>query len=591
MTAPSTPDSWINQLIGEGRYRLQERLGGGSMGNVFIALDTRIGQTVAVKILKSHWAETEALRRRFEHEVAVCAALKGEHIVQIRDYGVTANGYPYYVMDYLVGQTLGDLMRQQGRLPVNQAVNLIIQVCSGLERAHTGIVLPNRGEMIKVVHRDLKPDNIFIAETSIGALVKILDFGIAKIQNMQRDSTIATNMFIGTFHYASPEQVEVSKQLDGRSDIYSLGVILYEMLSGANPFGLDAATGEISQMTWAVAHASKPVIPLRSQPGCDRLSPQLEAIVMRCLEKNPQDRFATVQELRQVLQAVLQTETAEFETSQSKTQKLDVTESASVGTLSPTPADPQPRSSDSCPPDQDSSRSSAPPPAPPAVSPDSEQETRSPSPRRPLPLRRSSLLPVALGFLVAIGLSGAILWQLLPKSSTSPPSQGSALPQNSVPDSAALPAMVCDEVPLREVSGEPALQQTGFKYYGTLENGQFAGEGTVIYDSNFRYDGEFQNSKKQGCGRFTYPPNDPLYREYIGQFQNDFPNGIGKLVFVNGAEYIGQIKTEGSNLYCQGEGVMILNDGNRIEGTWEKNKHEQSQGKYACNTLPPQSPI
>ena len=595
MNASSTSDSWIGCSIGEGRYLLQERLGSGSMGDVFTALDTRIGQIVAIKILKSHWAETEDLRRRFEHEVALCAALKSEHIVQIRDYGIN-NGHPYYVMECLAGQTLGDLMRQQRQLPVGQAVNFLIQTCSGLERAHAGVLLPNRGETVKVVHRDLKPDNIFIAETSIGALVKILDFGIAKIQNMQRDSTLATqtNMFIGTFHYASPEQVEVSRQLNGRSDIYSLGVILYEMLSGTNPFGLDSSTGEISQMSWAVAHSSKPAIALRSQPGCDRLSPQLEAVVMRCLEKDPQDRFATVQTLQQALQAALQTEV------QSKTAQLDANESIGAQNTTPTAVEPQPASPIDLQPTRFSPRSpsTAPLSAKPTVHPpDSTQVERSPS-SPPQPAAQSAsrlpLMPVILGFLAAIGLSGIVLGQLLSKPSAPPPSLQPIPSQVSIPDPASLPVMVCNELPLREISGKPALQQPSYKYYGTLKNGQFIGQGTLIF-SGFRYDGDFQNGKKQGCGRFTYPPHDPLYREYIGQFQDDFPDGIGTLVFSNGTKYVGQVKTEDTTqgktkvkqLYCQGEGVLVLTSGEQISGTWEKGKHQESQGKYACDVLPP----
>jgi serine/threonine protein kinase len=311
MNPQSGTEPWLGRAIGDHqRYRVQDSLGGGSMGDVFLAIDTRVGQSVALKILKGNWVGEQELHRRFEHEVALCAALKGDHIVRVSDYGITDEGSPFYVMEYLQGQTLGQLFRQEKRLSVNRAVNIITQVCKGLELAHQGVILPGSGDRITVVHRDLKPENIFLIQTSLGELVKILDFGIAKIHNEQRENTHQTQMFIGTFHYASPEQVEVLPDLDGRSDIYSLGVILYELLSGLDPFGLGIETREISQMSWAVAHASRPPLALRNHLG-DAIPPELEAIVMRCLQKHPGDRFPSVKALSEALQALPKDQNAE----------------------------------------------------------------------------------------------------------------------------------------------------------------------------------------------------------------------------------------------------------------------------------------
>jgi eukaryotic-like serine/threonine-protein kinase len=305
MDSSSLSQPWIGRSIGDHqRYCIQQSIGGGSMGDVFLATDTRLGQPVALKILKGDWVGAPELHRRFNHEVALCAALKGEHVVQVSDYGISDEGYPFYVMEYLQGQTLGNLFRQAKRLSVQRAVNIVMQVCAGLELAHDGVILPGKGDRIRVVHRDLKPENIFVIKTSLGELVKILDFGIAKIQHEQRENTHHTQVFIGTFHYASPEQVEVRQDLDGRSDIYSLGVILYELLSGTDPFGFGELAREMSQMSWAVAHASRPPIPLRQQPGCEAVPATLEAIVMRCLQKQPGDRFPTVQALSQALQSI-----------------------------------------------------------------------------------------------------------------------------------------------------------------------------------------------------------------------------------------------------------------------------------------------
>lgn len=292
------------------RYQVQKRIGGGGMGEVFLATDTRLGKTVALKLLKESLLEEE-IKLRFERELAICAALKSQHIVQVSDYGLTAEGYPFYVMEYLPGQTLRELLQKEGQLSIHQAYHLLTQVCAGLQLAHEGVVFWNeqtqQHEQVKVVHRDLKPDNIFLVPTALGNLVKIIDFGIAKIRSLQVEQTNVTNMFLGTFHYAAPEQIEALPQLDERADIYSLGMILYEILAGVDPFGFNFRQNYVSGESWLMAHITKSPIPLRSQPNCDHLPAELEAVVMRCLEKQPDARFASVAELNQALQLAIST--------------------------------------------------------------------------------------------------------------------------------------------------------------------------------------------------------------------------------------------------------------------------------------------
>jgi eukaryotic-like serine/threonine-protein kinase len=278
------------------------------MGDVFLATDIRLGKLVALKLLKSSLmiGNHQDLVDRFERECAICAALKGAHIVQVSDYGVTAQGYPFYVMEYLQGQTLGQLLLTQSRLPIEQTCNIITQVCVGLHLAHRGVEIWDRGtnttEHIKVIHRDLKPDNIFLVPSALGELVKIIDFGIAKIQSLQAEYTSATIGFMGTCHYASPEQVS-GRKVDERSDIYNLGMILYEMLAGIDPFGLSLQQRRITSSAWLSAHMSTAPIPLRSQPNCAHLPPALEAVVMQCLEKSPAARFTSVLDLSRALSA------------------------------------------------------------------------------------------------------------------------------------------------------------------------------------------------------------------------------------------------------------------------------------------------
>ncbi|MBG1265338.1 serine/threonine protein kinase [Nostoc sp. WHI] len=311
MKSPPSANSWNGRFVGDNqRYRLDKRLGGGGMGEVFLAMDTRVGQQVALKLLKDTLVASQEMRKRFEREIAVCAALQSDHIVKISDCGVTPEGFPFYVMEYLRGQTLRQLLLREKRLSVERTVKIMAQVCKGLQLAHQGVTLQRDGgkstEHIRVVHRDLKPDNIFLVPTDLGEWVKVLDFGVAKIRSESAENSNITNIntstFIGTFRYAPPEQIQSDKNLDARGDIYSLGIILYEMLGAADPFGISIKGSHVSEASWVLAHAYEPPKPLRSEPGCDNLPIELEAVVMKCLHKNPANRFATVEELNQALQ-------------------------------------------------------------------------------------------------------------------------------------------------------------------------------------------------------------------------------------------------------------------------------------------------
>ena len=313
MSSSQPVDPWLERRVGDrDRYRLDRRLGSGGMADVFLAVDTLLGQPVALKLLHEKLAVGE-MRGRFEREVALCAALRSNHIVQVSDHGVTREGNPFFVMEYLRGQTLRQLLARERYLSVDRTVSLITQVCMGLQLAHQGVDLCCPGaacsEHVKIVHRDLKPDNIFLVSTALGEWVKILDFGIAQIRSDQINPN-ATSVFLGTYRYAAPEQFEVGKPLDERADLYSLGIILYEMLSGTDPFGFGDTAYPLSGGTWAVAHTSKEVLPLRQQVGCEQLSPELESVVMQCLHKQPEQRFVSVTELNSALQAAVARSTA-----------------------------------------------------------------------------------------------------------------------------------------------------------------------------------------------------------------------------------------------------------------------------------------
>jgi serine/threonine protein kinase len=309
----SQANSFIGRSIGDyNRYRIESLLGKGGMGEVYQVTDTRLGKVVAIKLLKtsSTHASTKAeldFKHRFERECAICAALKNENIVQVSDYGITNEGYPFYVMEYLEGQTLQQLLKQETKLSIKRAIDITIQICAGLRSAHEGVTLQTSDMTtnpphIKVIHRDLKPANIFLVPNAFGERVKIIDFGVAEIQSSHLKNTNFTQSFLGTHHYAAPEQFNDKEGIDERVDIYCLGIILYEILAGVDPFGLKLPGQRVTGESWIKAHLLKPVQPLRSQLGCKSLSIELEKIVMRCLEKNPEQRFSSVRTLAQSLE-------------------------------------------------------------------------------------------------------------------------------------------------------------------------------------------------------------------------------------------------------------------------------------------------
>ncbi len=304
-------NSLIGQEIGSGdscRYRIEDLIGSGGTGEVYVALDKQLGKRVALKLLRTHLSQDSNMRRHFEREVSLCTAIKSEHVVMVTDFGITQQGQPFYVMELLKGYTLRQLLKEKGALSVAQTKQMAIQICEGLEQAHSGVNLwsnqTQATELVKVIHCDLKPDNIFLIPTVFGELVKILDFGIAKLnfQEHSDNTSPISGGFWGTCRYAAPEQLEERENIDERTDIYSLGMMLYEMLTGTDPFGL--SEDDVTMMTWAIAHTTKVPIPLKRQPNTDHIPKELETIVMRCIEKDPLRRIASVVDLKAALVTV-----------------------------------------------------------------------------------------------------------------------------------------------------------------------------------------------------------------------------------------------------------------------------------------------
>ncbi len=286
-----------NGRLLDNRYQLVELIGSGAMGRVYRAKDTLLGGVpVAVKFLSlTIQNEKLRLRERFVQEARTCALLgqRSLHIVRVTDYGVDDQGTPFYVMEYLQGESLSDIIRA-GASPLPKFLQLARQICLGLQCAHEGI--PNEeGVICPIIHRDIKPSNILVVQdASLGLLVKVLDFGIAKLR--QTDSE-QTNYYLGTLAYSSPEQME-GKELDPRSDIYSLGVMLFEMLTGKMP--LQAETHSFGG--WYKVHHFQQPRSFESVRPQLKLPKALENLVMSCLAKKPQERPQTVGDILKALE-------------------------------------------------------------------------------------------------------------------------------------------------------------------------------------------------------------------------------------------------------------------------------------------------
>ncbi len=281
------------------------------MGDVYLATDLLLGKQVALKLLKEGFLDNDDLRHRFDREITISAALGSEHIVQVTDHGITPDGNPFFVMEYLKGESLGQMLKRQQRIPFARAMRIILQISTGLQVAHRGVRLVRRdgsssGDLIKVIHRDLKPDNIFLTPHEIwGEWVKILDFGIAKIRSdhLTEINKTLSGSFLGTMKYAAPEQWQAKEDLDVRADLYSLGMVFYEMLSGTDPYGLQSHARAVDPTSWLMAHITTPAQSVRIQTDCESVPPEVDEIILCCLAKDPAQRFADAGELQLALKA------------------------------------------------------------------------------------------------------------------------------------------------------------------------------------------------------------------------------------------------------------------------------------------------
>jgi serine/threonine-protein kinase len=288
MTDPS-PHDYAGKIIA-GRYRVERLLGQGGMGSVWAGRHLTLGQLVAIKFIHPGLATSVEALRRFDTEAKAAARLKTRNAVAVYDHGVTADGEPYIVMEYLEGESLEQRIRRQGPLPLGEVVSIVCQAARALSAAH------EQG----IVHRDLKPDNVFLARDReagpAGYVVKLVDFGIAKIVDDEASrgaSTTQAGMVLGTPHYMSPESLTASAPVGPASDIWSLGACAFAAACGRVPFEGDA----IGDVVLKVCAAPMP-IPSRVVPS---LPPAFDEWFKRACARQMVDRFPTVADAERAL--------------------------------------------------------------------------------------------------------------------------------------------------------------------------------------------------------------------------------------------------------------------------------------------------
>jgi serine/threonine protein kinase len=278
-------DPLLGQVLAE-KYLIEQLIKRGGMGAVYRGKHVLMDKTVAIKVLRPALAVDDEVVKRFSREAKAASRISHPHAVSVTDFGEAENGVVFLVMEYLDGRTLKDVIKSDGPMPLDRAVEIVRQVSGALDAAH------GQG----VVHRDLKSDNIMLMKHDGDDWAKVLDFGIAKIKQpegaMDVDLT-APNLVVGTPQYMSPEQCSQTQPLDARSDIYSLGVILFEMLAGRVPF-----TGESPTVIMMKQVQEPPPSLLAARP---ELPASVGAVVARALEKNPADRFQKAGDLSDAL--------------------------------------------------------------------------------------------------------------------------------------------------------------------------------------------------------------------------------------------------------------------------------------------------
>ncbi|MEP6474913.1 MAG: serine/threonine-protein kinase, partial [Gemmatimonadota bacterium] len=288
----------VGQVLAE-RYHIKKKLGEGGMGQVYLAEHVKMGRRCAVKIMTAGLSNDPEAVGRFNREAANASRIAHANVCSIYDFGETTEGLIYLAMEYIEGKSLSDFLHETGPLPLPRAAAILSQACEGLQAAHD----------LGIVHRDLKPDNIMISSVRGRDVVKVVDFGIAKATGADASSqkVTRTGLVVGTPEYMSPEQL-TGDTLDGRSDIYSMGLVFYRMLTGILPFKSDSAQEAM------IKRLTEDPAPLNVSLPSGHFPPKLQLIISHALARSPEERYTTAAEFGRDVQAVAGTMTGTVDT-------------------------------------------------------------------------------------------------------------------------------------------------------------------------------------------------------------------------------------------------------------------------------------
>ncbi|MCA9686558.1 MAG: serine/threonine protein kinase, partial [Myxococcales bacterium] len=290
--APAGQDLTGQTLLG--RYTIIKRLGEGGMGTVYLGEHATIKKKFAVKVLSHEFAHKDDLRERFLQEARAASMISQENVVEITDFGDTPDGSVFFVMEFLQGEDLSDTVKSEGKLPWPRVKPIMLQICRALSAAHDA----------GIIHRDMKPENCYrIARGKNQDFIKVLDFGIAKVTSDDGSTSeggkglTRTGMIFGTPEYMSPEQAQGARP-DHRVDVYAVGVIMYELLTGRVPFIADTFMGILTKHMFEVPEAPSAVAPDADIPA------EVEAIILKAMQKDRELRFASMVEFAEAIEAV-----------------------------------------------------------------------------------------------------------------------------------------------------------------------------------------------------------------------------------------------------------------------------------------------
>jgi serine/threonine-protein kinase len=275
------PSSVLGQTVGQ--YRIASFLGAGGMAEVFIGEHTAIGRQVAIKVLLAEMCQQPEVVERFMNEARALGRITHPNVVEIYDVGKLANGRVCIVMEMLRGEPLSRMLAQRGQLPIGEAVAVASQIAEAMAAAHD----------CKIIHRDLKPDNVFIAHDADGLRIKVLDFGVAKLIDGAGAVATATKTALGTAAYMAPEQFKSSRQVDHRADIYALGCILYQLVTGSLPYP------ERNLAQQMLAHATSPIPEMGARVA--GVPPALDEVLRHMMAKSADERFGSMAAVKNAL--------------------------------------------------------------------------------------------------------------------------------------------------------------------------------------------------------------------------------------------------------------------------------------------------